>query len=189
MRLRTFLQALLDIDSFIALWHLNAICGPSVCHLCCVIDPVHWSSPPVAEMDLSVAAEADSINALCSQINSSFTKPSEDFSGQATSNGLPACSIPPAIPPPPVPQGQGETHNIISIADLKSKQKYSWCSKMDSWITNNWVIKLMRLLLSTRNSRSEWICDVICNRGLQQDQLLVQILYLDHVQIKIKNSK
>ncbi|GAA6074722.1 numb-like protein isoform X1 [Tachysurus ichikawai] len=56
-------------------------------------------------MDLSVAAEADSINALCSQINSSFTKPSEDLSGQATSNGMPACSVPPAIPPPPVPQG------------------------------------------------------------------------------------
>ncbi|XP_060799228.1 numb-like protein isoform X3 [Neoarius graeffei] len=58
----------------------------------------------VPEMDLSVAAEADSINALCSQINSSFTKPSEDLSGQATSNGMPACSVPPAIPPPPVPQ-------------------------------------------------------------------------------------
>ncbi|XP_060744594.1 numb-like protein isoform X2 [Tachysurus vachellii] len=63
------------------------------------------SKNPVCEMDLSVAAEADSINALCSQINSSFTKPSEDLSGQATSNGMPACSVPPAIPPPPVPQG------------------------------------------------------------------------------------
>ncbi|XP_053363893.1 numb-like protein isoform X2 [Clarias gariepinus] len=62
------------------------------------------SKNPVPEMDLSVAAEADGINALCSQINSSFTKPSEDLSGQATSNGMPACSIPPAIPPPPVPQ-------------------------------------------------------------------------------------
>ncbi|KAL7831601.1 hypothetical protein AOLI_G00291490 [Acnodon oligacanthus] len=58
---------------------------------------------PVPEMDLSVAGEADSINALCSQINSSFTKPSEDLCAKATSNGLPACTVPPAIPPPPVP--------------------------------------------------------------------------------------
>ncbi|XP_051963022.1 numb-like protein isoform X2 [Xyrauchen texanus] len=59
---------------------------------------------PVPEMDLSVAGEADSINALCSQINSSFTKPSEDLCAKATSNCLPVCSAPPAIPPPPAPQ-------------------------------------------------------------------------------------
>ncbi|XP_051521936.1 numb-like protein isoform X1 [Myxocyprinus asiaticus] len=58
---------------------------------------------PVPEMDLSVAGEADSINALCSQINSSFTKPSEDLCAKATSNCLPVCSAPPAIPPPPAP--------------------------------------------------------------------------------------
>ncbi|XP_018598405.1 numb-like protein isoform X1 [Scleropages formosus] len=57
---------------------------------------------PVPEMDLSVAAEADSINALCSQINTSFTKPSDDLFATAT-NGIPACAAPPAIPPPPVP--------------------------------------------------------------------------------------
>ncbi|KAI5625493.1 numb-like protein isoform X1 [Silurus asotus] len=62
------------------------------------------SKNPVPEVDLSVAAEADSINALCSQINSSFTKPLEDLGGQASNNGMPACSVPPAIPPPPVPQ-------------------------------------------------------------------------------------
>ncbi|XP_030633635.1 numb-like protein [Chanos chanos] len=58
---------------------------------------------PVPEMDLSVASEADSINALCSQINSSFTKPSEDLCAKATTNGLPVCTVPPAIPPPPAP--------------------------------------------------------------------------------------
>ena len=70
--------------------------------------------PPVPEMDLSVAGEADSINALCSQINSSFTKPSEDLCAKATSNGLPACTVPPAIPPPPAPlQGEaGDTHTV-----------------------------------------------------------------------------
>ncbi|KAG1951346.1 numb-like protein isoform X1 [Pimephales promelas] len=58
---------------------------------------------PVPEMDLSLAGEADSINALCSQINNSFTKPSEDLCAKANSNCLPVCSAPPAIPPPPAP--------------------------------------------------------------------------------------
>lgn len=58
---------------------------------------------PVPEMDLSVAGEADSINALCSQINNSFTKPSEELCAKSTSNCLPVCSAPPAIPPPPAP--------------------------------------------------------------------------------------
>ncbi|KAJ8369067.1 hypothetical protein SKAU_G00090950 [Synaphobranchus kaupii] len=57
---------------------------------------------PVPEMDLSVSGEADSINALCCQINASFTKPSDDLF--TTANGVPACTAPPAIPPPPVPQ-------------------------------------------------------------------------------------
>ncbi|XP_062873296.1 numb-like protein isoform X2 [Trichomycterus rosablanca] len=63
----------------------------------------YQSKNPAGEMDLSVAAEADSINALCTQINSSFTKPSEDPGAKATSNGLPACTVPPTIPPPPPP--------------------------------------------------------------------------------------
>ncbi|XP_077065029.1 numb-like protein isoform X2 [Siphateles boraxobius] len=58
---------------------------------------------PVPEMDLSLAGEADSINALCSQINNSFTKPSEELCAKAISNCLPVCSAPPAIPPPPAP--------------------------------------------------------------------------------------
>ncbi|KAG5837356.1 hypothetical protein ANANG_G00238400 [Anguilla anguilla] len=57
---------------------------------------------PVPEMDLTVSGEADSINALCCQINTSFTKPSDDLF--ATANGVPACTAPPAIPPPPAPQ-------------------------------------------------------------------------------------
>ncbi|KAM9453760.1 numb-like protein isoform 3-T4 [Salvelinus alpinus] len=60
------------------------------------------SKNPVPEMDLSVCGEADSsINALCSQINHSFTRPSEELFSNPTPNGLPACTVPPAIPPPP----------------------------------------------------------------------------------------
>ncbi|KAK6296886.1 hypothetical protein J4Q44_G00330280 [Coregonus suidteri] len=62
------------------------------------------SKNPVPEMDLSVCGEADSsINALCSQINYSFTKPSEELFSNPTPNGLPACTVPPAIPPPAAP--------------------------------------------------------------------------------------
>ncbi|KAL0972779.1 hypothetical protein UPYG_G00194640 [Umbra pygmaea] len=58
----------------------------------------------VPEMDLSVCGEADSsINALCSQINQSFTKTSEELYSNHTANGLPTCTVPPAIPPPPAP--------------------------------------------------------------------------------------
>lgn len=64
------------------------------------------------EMDLSVAREPDSINALCSQINNSFTNPSEDLCAKATNNCSPACSAPPAIPPPPAPL-QGKTNHIL----------------------------------------------------------------------------
>ncbi|KAJ8403764.1 hypothetical protein AAFF_G00346320 [Aldrovandia affinis] len=59
---------------------------------------------PVPEMDMAVSGEADSINALCSQINTSFTKPSDDLFATATANGIPACTAPPAIPLPPMPQ-------------------------------------------------------------------------------------
>ncbi|XP_077397733.1 numb-like protein isoform X2 [Festucalex cinctus] len=54
------------------------------------------------EVDMSLSGEGD-INALCSQINTSFTKPSEDpFSNACPSvSGLPTCVVPPALPPPP----------------------------------------------------------------------------------------
>ncbi|XP_010896969.3 numb-like protein isoform X2 [Esox lucius] len=62
------------------------------------------SKNQVPEMDLSVCGEADSsINALCSQINQSFTKPSEELFCDPPANGLPTCTMPPAIPPPPAP--------------------------------------------------------------------------------------
>uniref|UniRef100_A0A8C7HQW2 Numb-like protein n=1 Tax=Oncorhynchus kisutch TaxID=8019 RepID=A0A8C7HQW2_ONCKI len=45
------------------------------------------SKNPVPEMDLSVCGEADnSINALCSQINHSFTRPSEELFSNPTPN-------------------------------------------------------------------------------------------------------
>ncbi|XP_057694334.1 numb-like protein isoform X2 [Corythoichthys intestinalis] len=59
---------------------------------------------PVLEVEMSLSGEGD-INALCSQINTSFTKPSEDpFSNPCSSAiGLPTCVVPPALPPPPAP--------------------------------------------------------------------------------------
>uniref|UniRef100_A0A4W6DNK2 Numb-like protein n=1 Tax=Lates calcarifer TaxID=8187 RepID=A0A4W6DNK2_LATCA len=50
------------------------------------------------EMDMGLPGEGDSsINALCSQINTSFTKPSDElFSNPSMSaNGPPACTVPP----------------------------------------------------------------------------------------------
>ncbi|XP_058489965.1 numb-like protein isoform X3 [Solea solea] len=58
------------------------------------------------EMEMGLPGEADhSINALCSQINMSFTKPSDElFSNTPLStNGPPICTVPPILPPPPVP--------------------------------------------------------------------------------------
>eukprot|EP00064_Thunnus_orientalis_P013466 superscaffoldBa00002196_g13505 len=61
---------------------------------------------PVLEMDMGMPGEGDSsINALCSQINTSFTKPSEElFSNPSSSaHGPPTCTVPPVLPPPPAP--------------------------------------------------------------------------------------
>ncbi|XP_035535630.1 numb-like protein isoform X2 [Morone saxatilis] len=58
------------------------------------------------EMDMGLPGEGDSsINALCCQINTSFTKPSDElFSNPSLSaNGPPTCTVPPALPPPPAP--------------------------------------------------------------------------------------
>uniref|UniRef100_A0A667Y886 Numb-like protein n=1 Tax=Myripristis murdjan TaxID=586833 RepID=A0A667Y886_9TELE len=60
---------------------------------------------PVPEMDMGVPGEGDSsINALCSQINTSFTKPSDElFSNTSSINGPPACTTDsPLNSPPPV---------------------------------------------------------------------------------------
>ncbi|XP_008290385.1 numb-like protein isoform X1 [Stegastes partitus] len=58
------------------------------------------------DMDMGMPCEGDnSINALCSQINTSFAKPSDElFSNPSMSaNGPPACTVPPVLPPPPAP--------------------------------------------------------------------------------------
>ncbi|XP_041850527.1 numb-like protein isoform X2 [Melanotaenia boesemani] len=58
------------------------------------------------EMDMGLPCEGDSsINALCSQINASFAKPSDElFSNPSMSaNGPPTCTVPPVLPPPPAP--------------------------------------------------------------------------------------
>ncbi|XP_035802387.2 numb-like protein isoform X2 [Amphiprion ocellaris] len=58
------------------------------------------------EMDMGLPCEGDSsINALCSQINTSFTNPSDELysNPSMSANGPPACTVPPALPPPPAP--------------------------------------------------------------------------------------
>lgn len=73
----------------------------------------------VPEMDMGLPGEGDSsINALCCQINSSFTKPSDElFSDPSLSvNGPPTCTVPPILPPPPAPM-QGK-HQINSNIDF-----------------------------------------------------------------------
>lgn len=71
------------------------------------------------EMDMGLPDEGDSINALCSQINSSFTKPSDElFSNPSmVANGPPTCTVPPVLPPPPAPM-QGKKDRIRSIVIL-----------------------------------------------------------------------
>ncbi|XP_029963958.1 numb-like protein isoform X2 [Salarias fasciatus] len=58
------------------------------------------------DMDLGYPGEGDSsINALCSQINTSFTKPSDELfiNPSMSANGPPDCTVPPVLPPPPAP--------------------------------------------------------------------------------------
>ncbi|XP_056467788.1 numb-like protein isoform X3 [Gadus chalcogrammus] len=64
-----------------------------------------FETPGELEMDLGLSDEPDCINALCSQINASFTKPPDEYFTLpvSSSNGLPACTGPPALPPPPAP--------------------------------------------------------------------------------------
>ncbi|KAK0154811.1 Protein numb [Merluccius polli] len=65
-----------------------------------------WHLKRLLEMDMGLSDEPDcNINALCSQINTSFTKPPDEFFSHppSSSNGLPACTAPPALPPPPAP--------------------------------------------------------------------------------------
>uniref|UniRef100_A0AAQ4QBJ8 Numb-like protein n=1 Tax=Gasterosteus aculeatus aculeatus TaxID=481459 RepID=A0AAQ4QBJ8_GASAC len=58
------------------------------------------------DMDLGLPCEGDcSINALCSQINNSFTNPPDELfsSPSLPANGPQTCTVPPALPPPPGP--------------------------------------------------------------------------------------
>ncbi|XP_068441299.1 numb-like protein isoform X2 [Clinocottus analis] len=58
------------------------------------------------DVDMGLACEEDySVNALCSQINNSFTNPSEELFSDPPlpANGPPTCTVPPALPPPPGP--------------------------------------------------------------------------------------
>lgn len=80
----------------------------------------------VPEMDMGLPGEGDSsINALCCQINTSFTKPSDElFSNPSLStNGPPTCTVPPVLPPPPAPmQGKHQINRNVDSLNWTGKE-------------------------------------------------------------------
>lgn len=76
-------------------------------------------------MDVVLPGDGDtSINALCCQINSSFTKPSDELFCEPPlpPSGVLAGAVPPVLPPPPSQlQGNGHVHasplSYITIDD------------------------------------------------------------------------
>uniref|UniRef100_A0A667XRT8 NUMB like endocytic adaptor protein n=1 Tax=Myripristis murdjan TaxID=586833 RepID=A0A667XRT8_9TELE len=69
-----------------------------------------------------------SINALCSQINTSFTKPSDElFSNTSSINGPPACTVPPVLPPPPAPLFLSLLVNFINSTP-------TFCPATSNWV-------------------------------------------------------
>ncbi|XP_004562826.1 numb-like protein isoform X2 [Maylandia zebra] len=86
------------------------------------------------EMDMGLPGEGDSsINALCSQINTSFTKPSDElFSNPSLSaNGPPTGTVPPVLPPPPAPM-QATSSWVQAEAPLHSPPPVSVAMQMQS---------------------------------------------------------
>ncbi|KAJ3590046.1 hypothetical protein NHX12_008003 [Muraenolepis orangiensis] len=90
-----------------------------------------FQTPGVLEMDLGLSDEPDcSINALCSQINTSFTKPGSDqffCPPPGSSNGLPGCAVAP--PPPPAP-GQATSSWVQADPPLHSPPAVSMAMQM-----------------------------------------------------------
>ncbi|KAG8002236.1 Protein numb-like protein [Nibea albiflora] len=87
---------------------------------------------PVPEMDMGMPCDGDSsINALCCQINNSFTKPSEElFSNPSLSaNGPSTCTVPPILPPPPAPM-QATTSWVQAEPPLHSPPPVSAAMQM-----------------------------------------------------------
>ncbi|XP_075956644.1 numb-like protein [Anarhichas minor] len=87
---------------------------------------------PVPEMDMGLPCEGDcGINALCSQINNSFTNPSDEFFSNPSlpANGPPACIVPPALPPPPGPM-QGTSSWVQPEPPLHSPPPVSVAMQM-----------------------------------------------------------
>lgn len=72
----------------------------------------------VLEMDVGLPGEGDSsINALCCQINTSFTKPSDELFSDPSlpTNGPPTCAVPPVLPPPATMQGKRRINGSVNI--------------------------------------------------------------------------
>lgn len=88
------------------------------------------SSPPLCvpplEMDMGLPGEGEGrINALCCQINASFTKPSDELYSNSSlaANGAPSCTVPPVLPPPPAPV-QGKRQINTNIDDCIFSKDY-----------------------------------------------------------------
>ncbi|KAM6931802.1 numb-like protein [Lycodopsis pacificus] len=84
------------------------------------------------EMDMGLPCEGDcGINALCSQINNSFTNPSDELFSDPSlpANGPPACIAPPALPPPPGPM-QGTSSWVQPEPPLHSPPPVSVAMQM-----------------------------------------------------------
>nr|XP_020442927.1 numb-like protein isoform X1 [Monopterus albus] len=86
------------------------------------------------DMDIGLPDEGDSsINALCSQINTSFTKPSDEFfsNPSMSANGPPTCTVPTVLPPPPTPM-QATSSWVQPEAPLHSPPPVSVALQMQS---------------------------------------------------------
>ncbi|XP_071352248.1 numb-like protein isoform X2 [Trachinotus anak] len=87
------------------------------------------------EMDMGLPHEGDSsINALCCQINTSFTKPSDELfsSPSMSANGPPTCTVPPVLPPPPPAPMQATSSWVQPEPPLHSPPPVSVAMQMQS---------------------------------------------------------
>ncbi|XP_029302291.1 LOW QUALITY PROTEIN: numb-like protein [Cottoperca gobio] len=87
---------------------------------------------PVPEMDIELQSDEEcTINDLCSQINNSFTNPSDELfcNPSMSANGPPSCTVPPALPPPPGPM-QGNSSWVQPEAPRHSPPPVSVAMQM-----------------------------------------------------------
>ncbi|XP_069042457.1 numb-like protein isoform X2 [Lepisosteus oculatus] len=115
------------------------------------------SKNPVAEMESAASVppgEGDGITALCSQINTSFAKPSEDPFATATANGLPAPAVPPAVPPPPAP-AQGTTVWTQGEAPAQSSPPFQGGHKRTPSEAERWLEEVAKAVKAQQQQQQQ----------------------------------